>query len=249
MTISPASTPVAAPKTSGLAIASLVCGIAGLCTFGVASIAGLILGFVAFSKIKNSGGQMTGRGLAIAGIVISSVIMILVILGVLITLIVPIFAYGWGAHRAMPVAVAARDQAVGTQSMSNVRQLCMAAEMYSNENNGRFPAAEEWPQALEKFCGSKTVMADPSGPSGSRAYAMNAQVGGKPEGAVKSPGQTVLFFECNPGAPLAGGREFLPSRPHHGRGYVIGFCDGHVENVSPDDLGRLIWDPNSDGTK
>jgi len=61
----------AQPKTSGLAIASLACGIGGLCTAGLASIAGVILGIIALKKIGRSGGQVTGRGLAIAGLIAS----------------------------------------------------------------------------------------------------------------------------------------------------------------------------------
>src|SRR4051794_21207180 len=63
-------TPIGSPtaQTSGLAIASLVCGILGWCTAGISALAGLILGIMALSKIKNSQGRLSGRGLAIAGI-------------------------------------------------------------------------------------------------------------------------------------------------------------------------------------
>ena len=66
-----ASMPPVAPqaKTSGLAIAALVCGIAGLCTAGLGGIAGIILGIVAMVKVKRSAGQLKGKGLAIGGII------------------------------------------------------------------------------------------------------------------------------------------------------------------------------------
>ena len=52
------------PKTAGLAIAALI-------TAFFCWLAAIPLGFVALSKIKNSNGQLKGRGLAIAGIVLS----------------------------------------------------------------------------------------------------------------------------------------------------------------------------------
>ncbi len=66
-----------APPTSGLAVASLICGIAGVCTGGVGGIVGIILGIVALGKIKRSGGAMGGRGLAIAAIIVGAVTLVM----------------------------------------------------------------------------------------------------------------------------------------------------------------------------
>lgn len=65
----PATSPLepladAPAKTSGMAIAGLVCSI--LC-----GILGLILSIAALSEIRNSKGRVTGDGIATAGIVIS----------------------------------------------------------------------------------------------------------------------------------------------------------------------------------
>jgi hypothetical protein len=54
-------------RTSGMAIAALVCGI-----IGVSAVA-IILGFVARSQIKRSGGREKGEGIAVAGIVLGFV--------------------------------------------------------------------------------------------------------------------------------------------------------------------------------
>jgi uncharacterized membrane protein len=51
----------------------MVCGIAGLVSCGLASIVGLVLGFVAKSRINRSNGQLGGKGMAIAGIVLGFV--------------------------------------------------------------------------------------------------------------------------------------------------------------------------------
>jgi len=56
-----------APKTSGAAIASLVCGILGCIPF-LTSILAVILGIVGIKQTGNP--QRTGRGLAIAGLLL-----------------------------------------------------------------------------------------------------------------------------------------------------------------------------------
>lgn len=57
-----------APRYNGSAIASLVCSLVWM--MGLASIAGIFLGYQARREIDASGGEETGRGLATAGIVL-----------------------------------------------------------------------------------------------------------------------------------------------------------------------------------
>lgn len=56
------------PKYNGLAIASMVLGI--LWIWWIGSILAIIFGFVSLNQIKNSNGAQTGRGMAIAGLVL-----------------------------------------------------------------------------------------------------------------------------------------------------------------------------------
>jgi hypothetical protein len=55
-------------RTSGLAVASLVLGIVWILWIG--SVLAVIFGHVALSQIKRSYGALTGRGMAIAGLVL-----------------------------------------------------------------------------------------------------------------------------------------------------------------------------------
>lgn len=55
-------------STNGLAIASLVCSIAGLFTCGIGAILGVIFGHIALGQVKQSGEE--GRGLALAGVIV-----------------------------------------------------------------------------------------------------------------------------------------------------------------------------------
>ncbi len=72
----------AAPKTNGLAVASLICSCAGL--FFLPVFPGIILGFVAHSQIKRSNGMQRGDGLAIAGIIVGFGWLVLIALGLIL---------------------------------------------------------------------------------------------------------------------------------------------------------------------
>jgi hypothetical protein len=74
--------PVAEPPVAKLAVVSLVCSI--LPFMLLTQVIGLFTGIIALSKIKRSRGTLGGRGMALAGTIISSVFLILV--GGLITL-------------------------------------------------------------------------------------------------------------------------------------------------------------------
>jgi hypothetical protein len=76
----------AAPKTNGLAIASLVCSILGFCC-GIGGVLGVIFGFVARGQIKRSGGSQKGSGLALAGIIVGFVFIALAAVGLVIILV------------------------------------------------------------------------------------------------------------------------------------------------------------------
>jgi len=70
-----AQVPAGQPKPPGLAIASLICGIAGFplifaCFTGIpVGIVGAILGHVASKKIRESRGVLGGAGMAKAGMI------------------------------------------------------------------------------------------------------------------------------------------------------------------------------------
>jgi hypothetical protein len=71
-------------KNNGLAIASLVLGI--LWIYWIGSILALVFGYMAKNQIDRSGGTQSGRGLAIAGIVLGwvgvGILLLLIVLGI-----------------------------------------------------------------------------------------------------------------------------------------------------------------------
>lgn len=223
--------PPAGPKTSGLAIAGLIVGVLGLCTFGLGGIVGLVLSIVAIRKIGRSAGGVGGRGLAVAGLIVSiSTILIGLVLAA---------AIGGGVFYAM-------ERTHDVQSLSNARMLSQCVMLYATVNKGNYPPADTWPQNL-KDCGGMTddsLFVDPNDPSAGRTFAMNRWLAGRSMSEVDDGGRTVLFFECAPGAPPTGDRSIMPDRPRRGGGYIVAFCDGHVEIVPPDGVDDLIWNPN-----
>ena len=84
-----------APQTSGMAIASLVTGLLGI------SPVAIILGHIALSQIKKSGGQLTGFGLALAGTILGYVgLAVLILLTCISVLFVGARAWKKGSDRA-----------------------------------------------------------------------------------------------------------------------------------------------------
>jgi hypothetical protein len=60
--------PIQTQGTNGFSVASLVLGVLWL--YGVGSILALVFGYIAKGQIDRSGAQQSGRGMAIAGIVL-----------------------------------------------------------------------------------------------------------------------------------------------------------------------------------
>ena len=218
-------------KTSGMAIASLVLGICGIFTCGLSAIVGLILGIVSLSTIRKSQGWLKGTGLAIAGIAVSgtALFMIPFVMGITVT-----------------AFYNARKTAKEYLSMNNARHLCLAVNLYCDDNDGSFPPVDNWPAALNEYIRDEKILTSPFAPEAGRAWAMNKNLDGRKIQDIKYPGRTILIFEARFNSPPAGGRELLPEKPRDQRGCVIGFVDGHVECVNPDSLDDLIWIPGTE---
>lgn len=113
-------------RTSGLAIASLICGILGFLTCGLTGIAGVITGHLALSSIKRANGDLEGKGMAIAGL----------ITGYLSVLIIGVaFLSGLAA----PVILKQRHAADRVEVTNHLRQLGVGLSTF-NADFGSFPS-------------------------------------------------------------------------------------------------------------
>ncbi len=217
-----------APKTSGMAVTSLVVGILGACTFGIGSIIGLILGLVSLNKIKKSNGQLGGKGLAIAGVCVS-------------VAVIPITAILAGL--LLPALANAKGKAQTINCVNNLKQIALAARIYANDHNDTFPPTSTWCDALQTELGnSSKVLHCNADTTGQRStYGYNLQLSGKKDGDVNP--RTVMFFEIDGGWNVSGGPELLPQKPRHRQIVNIAFADGSVQQVRVSDLSQLRWNP------
>jgi prepilin-type processing-associated H-X9-DG protein len=215
-------------QTSGMAISSLVLGILGFC--GLTAVAGVVTGVLALIQIRRSGGRLSGRGLAIAGICVSAFMLLASI--------------PMTAGLLLPAMARAKAKAQAAECMNNVRQLTMGMIMYANVNSNSYPAADGWCDAIRGRVYSGQLFRCPSDPRSNRsAYAFNTNLSGLPVRSVKSPALTVLIFECDGGWNVSGQSDTLIGAPRHSKQVIVGFADGHVESVSAARLDKLHWTP------
>ena len=83
---------MAEQKTSGGAVTSLVLGILSFACIGpLAGIPAIIVGHVSLSNIKKSDGELTGGGLAVAGLILGYVNLLIFIIYILCVTVFGVF--------------------------------------------------------------------------------------------------------------------------------------------------------------
>jgi len=221
------ATPPSQPqaKTSGMAVASLVLGLLGFC--GITAVTGLILGIAAQVKISRSGGRLKGKGLAVAGIVVSG-FMLLVSLAIMAGLLLP--------------ALAKVRQRTQTYTCSNnAQKVALAVRLYAEENDGKCPPAVNWCDAVASNLPGPDTFKCPQRRGEQSGFGFNAKLAGRTLSSI--PPDTVMIFESSGGWNFTGGPDDVVANPPHGRSYYFGFADGSVRQVSRDELPQLRWEP------
>ncbi len=227
----PPSLPSAAPplpaNTNGLAITSLVLGILGLFTCGFTALFGLVFGIIALVKAKQNRSALGVNGFALAGVIVSSIFVIMI----------PIFA-----AMLLPALAAAKQKAEAINCVNNETQLAVAVKIYSGDHNGQLPPAANWCDAIKVNVGSGKAFKCAAANSSSRCdYAFNAKLGGM-DGSKIAP-DTVMIFESDGGWNANGGPELMIGKPRHDRLFVVAFADGSVRQLRESQINTLRWDP------
>ncbi len=115
------------PHSSGLALTSMILGVSSFACL-ITSIPAIICGHIASSQIKNSNGRITGKGLALAGLITGY-------LGIGITLIAVI------AGLTMPLIMRQQKVANRSEALSNAKSFGIALYEF-NEEYGSYPNAK-----------------------------------------------------------------------------------------------------------
>jgi hypothetical protein len=107
-----------AAGTSKQAIVSLVLGVLSFCLPVLLGVPAIIFGFLALSSVKKSGGQLGGKGMAIAGLVLGFVTMPMCCVGV-----------GYAFVSSM------KDSANRVSTVNSLRQIGLAIHTYHDATN------------------------------------------------------------------------------------------------------------------
>ena len=240
LTSAAVTAPVAAAKTSKLAITSMVLGVLSFCTFFLTAPLAIIFGIISLIMIIRSKGQLKGTGFAISGIAVPVAAL-------------PIVAMLMGIM--MPALVRARSMGQRAVCMSNLKQLGVATMMYAENNKEQYPTTDKWCDLLGPYYGNNSkVLICPATQKSKCGYAKmcgytiepnakhqcNYAINPNAKRDCRFPATTILLFESNPGWNQSGGPELLTTQNHDGGCNVL-FCDGHVEFVRAENINNLRW--------
>jgi prepilin-type processing-associated H-X9-DG protein len=150
-------------------------------------------------------------------------------------------------------SVDTREKAQQQVCLSNVKQLSLALLLYTTDNRGPFPPAQEWMPALYPYVETKWIYVcpkdevaarrrepdmSPAGPPTVTSYIMNAALGGKAEGSLAAPETMVWLFE---GGLLAGDPANAIFR-HFGK-LNVAYVDGHGALLSEQEFAQARFTP------
>lgn len=213
-------------KTSSLATTSLVLMILSIFTFFLTAIPAVICGIIALVKIEKSGGQLKGKGLAIAGIAAPATL--LPVFFIMLAILMPAL----GKTKIM-----AQRLVCGT----NMKGLSNAMTVYMFDYEDKYPTGSKWCDLLVEHAdvGWRSFICKGAADDGPCHYVMNENVARLGDDAT--PDMVLLFETGTGGWNLVGGRELLSTENHRADGCNILFMDGHVEFVKSENLSRLRW--------
>lgn len=126
-----------------------------------------------------------------------------------------------------------------------------ALKKYSEEHDGRLPAAANWCGALldnSKYIYNSDIprlscfyCRGARTPKGQSSYALNESAASMR--LAELPGDVILVFETMPCENPVGGRELITADNHDGKGSIALFGDFQVAFIKAEDFNDLRWEP------
>ncbi|MCL5103212.1 MAG: hypothetical protein M1133_03730 [Armatimonadetes bacterium] len=188
-----------------------------------ASACSVILGVVALVSARKRGAWLTNAASARAGISVGSVA----------TLFAAFLVFNFFASD--------REMAEESARIGHVMQLCIAMQMYSEDNGGKLPPSARWRESLREYIKPSSGIPLFPKPNDRLAYAMNSRLGGVPIKSISHPEKTILISESTPGKYLVKGPDSFPMSNHDQR-RVVGLVGGFADIVATRaDLPRFKW--------
>lgn len=221
--------PAGPPRTSPMAIWSLVLGILG-CFTCITTIPGIILGVLGLKQVKEKPNEFSGSGLATAGIVVSAIAVVVSVILLPAAILFPVFSR-------------AREQARSASCQVNIRQLCTAMAMYSTDYDSRYPPAAKWCDLTTPYTKGRAAYRDLAAPDKECGYGLNSALGGAWESDISDPAGTVIVFESDLGWNANGGPEAMIVKSRHLGDFNIGYADSHVTKIERSAVSSLTWQP------
>lgn len=207
-----------------MAIGSLILGLLG-CTSPI----GLILGIVALLQINNDPHRVSGKGYAIAGIVVSGLVMLL--------------GPALYVAAAMPVFVGARDKGQQAECLSNANELAIALQAYATDYDGLFPLRATWSDGVSAYMRHTVAYVCPADRSKAQcSYVFSDALNGVWVGAITDLPSTPMLWDGTPGWNVSGGLSSVVYRHPDRSGGVpvdratVAFADGHAKPMAEMDL-------------
>lgn len=220
------ATPVVVMAVVTLSIHSLVIDMPGFAKILLLmlTLASIVLTFLSLHLINKCKGKMKGKNLAV---------------------VVLIIVYSSFAFLFLQLS-GIRYHPPWTWCQVHLRQLKLPLDMYMDDNDGRYPTAENWCDLLKVYHVEDDLVCPAKRRTGERcSYAIN------PNCEPNSPTDVVLLFETKGGWNQHGGPEMLSIENHPEYrdwfwGYKIPGCnimfnDGHVEFVPKKRFAQLKW--------
>lgn len=116
-----------------------------------------------------------------------------------------------------PVFAQAREKARQTTCLANLKQIGLAAQMYTQDYDGRFPPANKWCDVLSPYSLQPSNFRCPSVPEGKFGYAMNRKLSRQSLQKLAQPEQTLLVYDStNLEWNAHDAAQSLPDPPRHG---------------------------------
>lgn len=213
-------------RTSGLAIAAFALSLLTFCTLGLSSLAGCVVGYLAVRQINRSQGQLRGKGLAVTGLVLSTLFLLIMLAGLAVVL---------------PQIARQRQHAATVECVEHLKQVALAVRTHAEKHESKFPPAADWCEAILPLLESDALLRCPRRDHLRSGYAYNRNIAGRTTSSV--PPDVVLLIESDRGWNASATQEDPVARSAHGRTYCVAFADGSVREVDANELSSLRWEP------